>query len=215
VRTGCGCGCFTIGLLAVLVGGVFWLGSGIFERLPSQHEVGSLADGRRAQQKLYEVAAGSTGSRRGGRGSTVTLSERELNAFLARHLSGDQLPLNEMGVRLIGDGVAELTGRLPLRTLDGQSLGSLLRLLPHRWAPGALWVRLRGHVRLESGAARGDRRQLWLDIEQFSLGRRRLPAAVLGTLPGVSGPRAMRWPIPDAVESLTVEPGRLTVATRP
>jgi hypothetical protein len=145
----------------------------------------------------------------------VTLSERELNAFLARHLSGDELPLNEMGVRLIGDGVAELTGRLPLRALGGESLGSVLRLLPQRWAPGALWVRLRGHVRLESGTARGDRRQLRLDIEQFSMGRRRLPAAVFGTLPGVSGPRAIRWPVPDAVESLTVEPGRLTVTTRP
>ena len=205
----------TVVFLGALVGGVLWLGSGIFERPPSQHEVGSLADGRRAQQKLYEVAAGGTGSRRDGRGSAVTLSERELNAFVARHVSGDELPLNEMGVRLIGDGVVELTGRLPLHALGGEFLGSLLQFLTQRWAPGALWVRLRGHVSLESGTARGDRRHLRLDIEQFSLGRRLLPAAVFGILPGRSGPQAMRWPVPDAVESLTVEPGRLTVATRP
>ena len=205
----------TFVLLGLLLGGVLWLGSGILERPPSQHEVGSPADGRRAQQKLYEVAAGRTGSRRDGRGTAVTLSEREVNAFLAGHVSGDESPLNEMGVRLIGDGVVELTGRLPLRALGGESLGSLLQLLPQRWVPATLWVRLRGHARLESGTARGDHRQLRLDIEQFSMGRRRLPAAVFGMLPGESGLRWIHWPVPDAVESLTVEPGRLTVATRP
>jgi len=139
----------------------------------------------------------------------VTLSEREVNAFLARHVAGDELPLDEMGVRLIGEGVVELTGRLPRRALGGEFLGSLLHLLPHRWAPSALWVRLRGHVRLESGTARGDRRHLRLDIEQFSIGRRRLPAAMFAMLPGGSGLRAIRWSVPVAVESLTVEPSRL------
>ena len=198
----------------MLVGGVLWLGSGIFERPPSQHEVGGSADGRRAQQKLYEIAAGSTGSRRDGRGRAVTLSEREVNAFLARHVSDDELPLNEMGVRLIGDGVVELTGRLPLRALGGEFLGSLLERLPQRWTPSTLWVRLRGHVRLESGTGRGDRRHLRLDIEQFSIGHRRLPVAVFGMLPGGSGLRAVRWPVPVAVESLTVEPSRV-ILTRP
>ena len=178
----------------------------MFERPPSQHEIGSPADGRRAQQKLYEVFAGRTASRRDGRGSTVTLSERELNAFIARHVSGDELPLNEMGVRLIGDGLVEFTGRLPLR-----ALGSL----PQRWAPTQLWVRLRGTIRLESGTARGNRRNLRLDIEQFSIGRRRLPAVILGWLPGGRTLQAIRWPVPATVESLTVEPGQLTVATRP
>ena len=136
----------------------------------------------------------------------MILSERELNAFVSRHASGNELPLSEMGVRLIGNGVVELTGRLPLRAL---------RFLPQQLVPDPLWVRLRGHVRLESSTARGDRQKLRLDVEQFFIGGRRFPVAVLGMMPGGSGLQAIRWPVPAAVESLTVEAGRLTVTTRP
>lgn len=211
MRSGCGCGCLTLVLVGLLVGGLVWLGSGIFERPAIHHEVGTATDGRRAQQKIFELTA------RGGqrdRRVAVTLLEPELNALLSRHLSGQELPLEEMSIRLVGDGVVEVTGRLPLRALAGDWLGAAIGVLPERWSGAPVWLRLRGPVQLEMGSGRSDRRRLRLDVGYLSLGRRRLPTAVLGLLPEGPIARATRWAVPETVESVTVEPGRLTVTTR-
>jgi len=206
----------TLVLLGLLAGGLFWLGSGIFERPSIRHEVGTATDGRRAQQKLFDLTTrGGARDRRDDRRAVVTLLEPELNALLIRHLSGAELPLDEMSIRLVGDGVVEVTGRLPLRALWGDSVNAFARLLPERWVATPVWLRLRGPVQLEVGTGRGERRRLRLDVGYLSLGRRRLPTAVLGLLP--EGPilRATRWPVPETVESVTVEPGRLTITIRP
>jgi len=211
MKRGCGCGCGTIVLLGLLVGAVIWLGSGVFERPAIRHEVGGPADGRRAQQKLFDLTArGASRDRR----TLVTLSEVELNALLNRHVPGEQLPLDEMGIRLVGDGIVEVTGRLPLRALWGTRVNSAVGLLPERWVATPVWVRLRGPVQLELGTARGQRRMLRLDVSYLSLGRRRFPTALLGLLPEGPVLRTTRWPVPDTVEAVTVEPGRLTVTTR-
>jgi hypothetical protein len=216
VRSGCGCGCITIVLLGLLVGALFWLGSGVFERPSIQHEIGTATDGRRAQQKLFELTTRGGGrDRRDERRAAVTLSEPELNALLTRHLSGNELPLDETSIRLVGDGVAEVAGRVPLRAFWGDSLNTLLGLLPERWVTTPVWLRLRGHVQLELGTGRSDQRKLRLDVDYLALGRRRLPTAVLSLLPEGPVLRATRWPVPETVESVTVEPGRLTITTRP
>jgi hypothetical protein len=212
VKTGCGCGCLTVISLGLLVAGLLWFGSGIFDRPTPQLELGGPADGRRAQQKLFELT--SSGGNRRGEPRAITLSERELNALLARHLSSEQLPLADAGIRLVGDGVVEITGRLPLHALFGDSLSAVTRFLPERWAEKPAWLRLRGHARLETGAARGDRRRLRLDVESMWMGSRRLPAAVLSVLPEGPVLRATRWPVPDSVDSMTVEPGRVTITIR-
>lgn len=213
VKTGCGCGCLTAGVLGLLVAGLVWFGAGIFDRPATQHEVGGPADGRRAQQKLFGLAA--SGSHRRGEPRSITVSERELNALLARHLSSEQLPLADAGVRLVGDGVVEIKGRLPLLDVFGDSFSAVIRFLPDRWVEKPVWLWLRGHARLETGASRGDRRRLRLDVESLRVGSRRLPAAVLSVLPDGPMRRATRWPVPDSVDSVTVEPGRLTITVRP
>lgn len=213
MKTGCGCGCLTVMLLGLLVVGLFWFSSGIFDRPTIQHEVGGTAEGRRAQQKLFDLASG--GGNRRGEPRTITLSEGEINALLTRHLSGDRLPLADSGIRLVGDGVVEITGRLPLHALFGDSLSAAIRLLPERWTEQPVWLRHRGHVRLETGGARGDRRTVRLDVESLWVGSQRLPAAVLGVLPEGPARRATRWPVPDSVDSITVEPSRLTIRIRP
>lgn len=212
MKTGPGCGCATVILLSLVGAGFLWVASGISNRPATSHEVGGLADGRRAQQKLFEVAGSGTSRR--GEPKVVTLSERELNALLARHLSGEQFPLVDASIRLIGDGVVEITGRLPLRGIFGDSLGALIRFLPERWTEKPVWLRLVGHVRLEAGAARGERRRVRLHVESFWLGNRRLPAAVTSVLPEGPVLRATRRPVPDSVDSVTVEPGRLIITLR-
>jgi hypothetical protein len=210
VRTGCGCGCLVVVLAGLLAVGVFWLGSGMFDRPSIQYEIGGPADGKRAQQKLFELTTGGTR----GRAAAVTFTERELNALLVRHLTIEEMPLADMGVRLLGNGVVELTGRLPLHALPGDSLGAVVRILPERWSGRPVWLRVRGQVRLEMGAARGDRRTLRLDPESLWIGRRWLPTVVLMLLPEGPAARATRWPLPDAVDSVVVEPGRVTITLR-
>jgi hypothetical protein len=203
----------TVIVLSLLAAGLLWLGSGFFDRPTTQYEVGGPADGRRAQQKLFGLVVGE-GNRR-GEPRTITLSERELNALLARHLSGDGLPLADAGIRLLGDGAVEITGRLPLHALLGDSISAGTRLLPGRWTEKPVWIRLRGHVRLETGASRSDRRRLRLDVESLWMGSRRLPVAVLSVLPEGPVLRATRWPVPASVDSVTVETGRVTIVIRP
>ncbi len=217
MRSGCGCGCVTLILLGLLAGGLFWLGSGVFDRPSIRHEIGTAADGRRAQQKLFDLTTrGGARDRRDDRRAAVTLLEPELNALLIRHLSGGELPLDEMSIRLVGDGVVEMTGRVPLRALVGDSVNAFARLLlPERWVATPVWLRLRGPVQLEMGTGRGERRRLRLDVAYLSLGRRRLPTAVLGLLPEGPVLRATRWSVPETVEAVTVEPGRVTIMTRP
>lgn len=202
-------------LVSLLAAGALWLGWGVFDRPEAQYEVGSAADGRRAQQKLFGLATRGTGTNpRVERKGTVTVTERELNALLARHVSIEELPLADGGIRLVGNGIVEVAGGLPLHAVFGDSLSSVARLLPERWAGKPVWLRLRGHVRLETSAARNDRRRLRLDVESLRVGSRRLPAAVLSLLPEGPVLRATRWPVPDAVDSVLVEPGRVIITTR-
>jgi hypothetical protein len=212
MKRGCGCGCLTLIVVAALVLGCWWLGKGVFEKPALQRDVGSAVDGRRAQQRLFELATGA--GRRDGRRISTTFSERELNALLARHLSGEDLPLEEMGIRLVGDGIVEVAGHLPMHSVLGDSFGTVLGLLPGTWSAKPIWVQLRGYVRLEAGAARRDRRTLRLDVGSFSLGRRRRPTFVLSLLPEGPTLRATRWSVPDMVDSVTVDPGHLTIAVR-
>ena len=212
MKTGCGCGCLTVVLVCLVAAGAVWFGQGLFDRPAATFEVGTPAEGHRAQQKVFELASGIT-SRRDPRGA-VTLSERELNALLTRHLDAE-LPLADGGVHLVGDGVVEIAGRLPLHSLLGDSVSSLARMLPARWAGQPVWLRVRGHVRLESGAARGDVRRLRLDPEAVWLGSRRAPTIVLALLPAGPVARATRWPAPAWIEAVVIEPGRLTIVRRP
>ena len=214
MRPGCGCGCLTVVLGGVLVLGGVWYGRGVFERPAASYEVGNPVDGRRAQQKLFELS-GRAPSRRGDQKRVaVTLFEREINAFLARHVSED-LPLVDGAVHLVGNGVVEVGGRLPLRAVLGDSVGSTAGLLPRRWAGQPVWIRLRGPLRLEAGTARDGPRRLRLEVESVWVGTRRVPAVVLTVLP--EGPilRATRWSVSGTIDSVVVEPGRLTVTSRP
>src|SRR5712664_4020781 len=102
----------------------------------------SPADGARAQRKLFDLA------RQGRRATTVTLSEAEINALLARHL------VEARGVRL-GAPAAQLLGGAGVSAVGG--------VLPARWLARPVWLRVGAHVRVDEGAPR----QLRLDVEDF------------------------------------------------
>lgn len=173
----------------------------------------SRAEGLTAQQKLYDLITGGGAARRGGTGPVV-LSEGEIGSFLARHLGeAADLPLADLRLRLPASGVVEVTGRMPLRTLLTEvSLATPLDLLPGRWGDRPMWLRVRGIPQLDTGPS--GRRYLRLDVQQFHLGRQRLPAFLLRLLLSPTALRVFRWPLPDTIDSIAVEPGRVLIRAR-
>jgi hypothetical protein len=213
LRLGC-FGCLTALVILAVVGALAW---GTLQTTRAPHLVGaptSPADGVRAQQKIFEVIRRS-GS---GRPHAVTLSERELNAFLGRHLGETaDMPFRNLAVRLPSDGHAEIAGQVPLRQLLGvPPLSALTGVLPDAWLDRGMWLSLRARVTLEGGGSGArDRRHVRLDVERFWLGRQRLPEVMLRVLLDPAALRLLRWPMPEAIDGLRIEPGRLVIQSAP
>lgn len=208
MRLGCG-GCLSVLLtLALLVGAVVGMGWVLVRILqaPDESPVESTpADGLRAQQKLYELIVHR------GRGRPIVLTEREVTAFLDRHLApASDVPVSDVSVRFPGGGIAEFTGRLPLRSLLGEApLSAVARLLPSWWLEERVWLRLDARPRLESGE--DNRLFLRLGIEALHLGRQRLPVVLLRLLLHPGALRVLRWPLPLGVDTVTVETGQVVL----
>ena len=210
-RLGC-FGCLTVLILLAVVGLGGW-GLVQVARAPDiAAPPTTAADGQRAQQKIFDVIRRA----HSGRPTTVTLTDREVNAFLSRHLVGAaELPLKNLAVRLPSDGQAEIAGQIPMRVLLGESVASTIGgLIPASWLDPTVWLSLRTRVTLESGGdARRERRHLRLDVERFWLGRLPLPSFMLRVLLDPLALRLLRWPMPDAIDGLRIEPGRLIIQT--
>jgi hypothetical protein len=210
LRLGCS-GCLTTLCLVALIGGGGWA---VFEAIRAPEIVAapfSAADGVRAQQKIFDLVrrAGS------GRPHTATLSERELNAFLSRHVTEvTELPLRQLAVGLPSDGRAQVAGQLALREILGEPpFSALARLLPSSWLDRPMWLSFLARVTLEArdGGGGSERRRLRLDVERFWLGRLRLPEVMLRILLDPDALRFLRWPMPEAIDGLRIEPGRLVI----
>ncbi len=206
LRLGC-FGCLTVVVVLTLVAALAW-GAFQISRAPDFIAAPtSVADGVRAQQKIFDVLrrAGS------GRPHTVTLQERELNAFLNRHLGETaDMPLRSLAVRLPSDEHADLVGWMPLRQLLGVApFSALASMLPAAWLDRGVWLSLHTRVTLEGGD--GTRRHLRLDVERFEIGRLWLPEVMLRVLLDPGALRFLRWPVPDAIDGLRIEPGHLVI----
>lgn len=214
-----GCGGFLLGLLCLIVlltgglAGLFWFVLGVFHQPDLQPVVTTSSDWRSAHQKLSALARrGGVGSGRGGESEPTVLSEREINAFLSRHLANAaDLPVTAVTVRLRDDRGVAFTGRLPVRAvLTEPPLSRLVGLLPARWLERPLWLHLRAKARLEPTGGR-QRRYVRLDVTHFWLGQRQLPAFLLRLIVNPATLRLLRSPVPEAIEGLLVEPGRLVI----
>ncbi|HTO10321.1 MAG TPA: hypothetical protein VMQ51_02030 [Candidatus Binatia bacterium] len=202
--SGCLVALVSVGLVALAIGGV--VGAGL--RMLATPAAATLpattaADGARAQQKVFDLAR----SRR--LAQPITLSEAEVNALLSRHLvEARGVRLNALAVRLVGDDRVELTGQAPLRQLlDDAGLSPAAGVLPARWRERPVWIHVGARVRVTPGP----RRQLSLDVEDFAVGRQRLPARALRLLLDPAAVGLLRWPLPEHVRSVSIEPGRVVI----
>jgi hypothetical protein len=138
------------------------------------------------------------------------LTERELNGFLSRHLAeAPEFPLTSGTVKLIGDGRVELKGRLALRhVMPRPDL-----LLPTAWLERPVWLHVQARASLEVEAARGHRRYLRLDVERYALGRQWLPGFLVRPVLSRGVHDLFRWPLPAAVEAITIDSEKVVVRT--
>jgi hypothetical protein len=218
MRLGC-VGCLLFILVAVILGiaaaGALFFSANIFEDLDIQAPAFSQSDGYRAQQKLYEVIL-----REGGKSSrrdAIVLSERELNAFLSRHLlEAASLSFSRLSVLLLSDNSVEFRGRTELRNLlKGFPFAQIAPYLPPGKLDEPVWVKVRGRLRMERGAVRRDREYASLDVSEFSLGAQPMGVWLLQILLGGRGQNLFRWQVPEVVQAIAVEEGRLVIRTGP
>ncbi len=201
MKAGCGCGCLAVLLLLVLGGASLGAAWGLARMLATpalRAPETTPIDGHRGQKKMYEVLSGAS--------REVTLTDREINAVLSRHLVDARVPLAHLVVALPGSGIVELAGQVPIARLAGPAIGSSL---PAPIARRGAWIFLRAHVDVEDGITAG--RELRLEVSDWALGRLRLPGWLLYAIVDEESLRILRWPVPRTVESVTVEPGRLIV----
>ena len=207
VRLGCsGCLSTVVSFLAVglFIGAVVW---GVARTLEAP-AVAPIAfgpqDGVRAQQKIFGLA------RRSARGEHVTLTEAEINAFVARHLDPYDLPLREPVIRLRGDDTVEITGHLPRRRLLVESpLGSVVDVLPSAWLERPIWLTVVAHTRVETEP----RRVLRLDARRVVIGRQRVPTFLLRLTLDPTSLRLTRISLPGQVQAVRIERGQVLIQT--
>lgn len=210
MRPGCP-GCLGLMVLLVLVALSVGGAVGAFARLLAEPRVSTppstAADGARAQHKLFDLA------RQPRRERTITLTEAEVNALLDRHLvEARGMRLTAPSARLIGDDRLVLDARSRLRQLlDETSLGALADVLPERWQTRPIWVHV--GARLRVGTA--PRRQLRIEVDEFAVGRQRLPTPLLRLLLDPAAVGLLQWVLPDYVERVAIEPGQVVIQVAP
>ena len=171
------------------------------------------SEGYAAQNKLFEIAL-----RQGGRSSRtdpVVLTEREANAFLSGHLEEVAgLRLSPLAVRFTR-GQVTIIGRTPLKSLlQGPPFAQILPYIPDSRLDQPVWVTARGHFELEPDPGPGGRRFGRFSLNEFALGKQPVSGFIVYAMMGSTGAGLLRWPVPNAVQSVDVEDGRLVIRTR-
>ena len=203
--SGCLGAMIALALVVLVVGGTV----GATIRMLAEPDIGipatTAADGARAQRKLFELG------RQASRAGTTILTEAEVNALLARHVvQARGVELTSPSVELIGGDRFIVYTRSSLRQLLGEAgLGVIGDVLPAGWQARPVWLRAGARLRIEGET----HRRLRVDVDEFAVGRQRLPAPALRLLldPGTVG--LLQWTLPDHVERVSIEPDRVSIRT--
>ncbi len=212
MKVGCiGCLIF-LTILAVVLGGgalAMYFSGGIFE-MPTVRKVEySAADGYQAQQKLFELLARD--SKRPP--ETVVITEREVNAFLARHLEESDLPLSPLVVKL-SPGTVQIQGKTELVNLfQGFPFSFLGDYLPESAVHRQVWVSVSGTIEVERRKSKTETDYGRLQMTEFGLGTQELGPWILRLMLGGRERSLLRWKLPRTVEAITIESGRVVITT--
>ncbi|MFQ5827718.1 MAG: hypothetical protein ACE5JD_00985 [Candidatus Methylomirabilia bacterium] len=208
-------GCLTLTVILVGIGVV--LGGGLIFSTNIFHPpenlsgpVGTSRDGRRAQQKMYELVLRDR--RLSSRTAPVVFTEREINAFLSRHLiRGQGIPLTDLRVTFT-PGQMAFQGQTEIRSLmRGVPFKYITSALPASQLSRRVWVAIRARVRLERGWLSQEQEFLRIDPSEFRLGTQNVGAWLLSWM---LGRKFLSWPVPAVIEAVSIQQGRVVVTTR-
>ena len=216
MKLGCaGCLILIVALtfFAVLAGGFLFLSGNIFEEPHFEVLDWSRADASAARYKLSEIIQRDTGQ--SGRKDPIVLSEREINALLARHLSETAgLRFDPFATRLT-QGQFLLQGRTVVRSLlQGPPFAQLAGYLPAAQLDQPIWLSVRGYIALQPGEPGGKPGRARVMLTEFNLGRQPVGSWPFSVAMGPAGSRLLTWPVPGALRDIDIEDRRVVIRTR-
>ena len=216
MRLGCA-GCLilivVLTFLAVLIGGFFFLSGNIFEEPHFEILDWSRSDASAARYRLQEIILRDAGQ--SGRQDPIILTEREINALVARHLAETAgLRFEPFAMRLV-QGQFLLQGRTVLRSLlQGPPFAQLAPYLPAAHLDRSIWITVRGYIALQPGEPGGKPGRARLVLTEFDLGRQPVGNWPFSVVMGSAGTGLLTWPVPGAVRDVDIEDRRVVIRTR-
>lgn len=199
--------------LIALVGGFFVLSGNIFEEPHFEVLDWSRSDASAARSTLREIILRDAGQ--SGRQDPILLSEREINALVARHLVETAgLRFDPFAIRL-AQGQFLLQGRTVLRNLlQGPPFAQLATYLPAAQLDRPLWITVRGYIAVRPGEPGGKPGQARVVLTEFNLGRQPVGNWPFSVVMGSAGARLLKWPVPGTLQDIDIEDRRVVIRTR-
>ena len=216
MKLGCA-GCLILGIgllfLAVVAGGFIFLSGNIFEEPRFEQVEWLRADGASARSKLLEVVQRDLGH--STRQDPVLLSEREINALVARHLSETAgLRFDPFAIRLTR-GQFILQGRTVLGDLlQGPPFAQLAPQIPTAQLSRPIWITARGFISVEPGEPGGRPGRARVELTEFTLGKQPVGTWPFSIVMGPAGSRVLKWSVPGVLRDVEIDDRRLLLRTR-
>jgi len=202
-----------LAFIAALVGGFFFLSGNIFEEPHFEALDWRGSDASAARSTLREIILRDAGQSR--RQDPVLLSEREINALVARHLAETAgLRFDPFAIRLV-QGQFLLQGRTVLRSLlQGPPFAQLAAYLPPSQLDRSIWITARGYIAVQPGEPGGKPGRAHVVLTEFNLGRQPVGNWPFSAVMGSAGLGLLKWPVPGAVRDVDIEDRRVVIRTR-
>jgi len=199
--------------LVALIGGFFFLSGNIFQEPRFETLDWRGSDASAARSTLREIILRDAGQSR--RQDPVLLSEREINALVARHLAETAgLRFDPFAIRLV-QGQFLLQGRTVLRSLlQGPPFAQLAGYLPASQLARPIWITVRGYIAVQPGEPGGKPGRAHVVLTEFILGRQPVGSWPFSAVMGSAGLGLLKWPVPGAVRDVDIEDRRVVIRTR-
>lgn len=199
--------------LAAVAGAFIFLSGNIFQEPNFEALDWSRADASAVRSTLREIILRDAGQ--SGRQDPVLLSQREVNALVARHLSETAgLRFDPFAIRLV-QGQFLLQGRTVLRSLlQGPAFAQLAAYLPASQLDRHMWLTVRGYIAVRPGEPGGKPGQARVVLTEFTLGKQPVGSWPFSAVMGSKGAGLLKWPVPGAVRDIDIEDRRVVIRTR-
>jgi hypothetical protein len=199
--------------LGVVAGGFIFLSGNIFEDPRFDAVEWSRGDISGVRAKLSELVQRDAGH--SGRQDPVVLSEREVNALVARHLAeAGGLRFDPFAVRL-AQGQFVLQGRTSVGSLlQGPPFAQLAPQLPAAQLNRPIWITARGYVSVDPGQPGGKQGRARVVLTEFTLGKQPVGSWPFYIVMGPTGSGVLKWNVPGSVTDIEIDDRRVVIRTR-